>query len=118
MDSKKCIEFLENAKTIYFSPRDIEKEYWDKIDEIIKRLQMWEDFKKALGRRYIHYSLINFQKTISEAMEEFEKECFPKEDDKSTGYKECMEAIKKLSEKEGYKLLLEMAVERLDKEAE
>lgn len=114
MNTEKSIKLMNVIKSIL--PEHYNFDFGKpEIDEIIKRLQMWENFKKALGSRYIHYSNINFQKTISEAMEEFEKECFPKEDDKSTGYKECMEAIKKLSEKEGYKLLLEMAVERLEK---
>ena len=52
MNTKGCIKFLENAKTAYFPPRCIEKEYWEKIDEVIKCLekgekyeQMWEEAK-------------------------------------------------------------------------
>ncbi len=43
-NTEKAIEFLENAKTAYFCSRNIKKEYWNEIDEIIELLQEGEMF--------------------------------------------------------------------------
>ena len=74
MDTNECVEFLKKAKTAYYSPRDIEKKYWDKIDCIIKRLQMWEDFKKKYKGCYLMVS--QSARGLNHLMEEFEKEYF------------------------------------------
>ena len=81
MDTNECIEFLKKAKTAYYSPRDIEKKYWDKIDCIIKRLQMWEDFKEKYGNcvfKPLDDRPAVLEDLLNNIMYEFEQEYFPK----------------------------------------
>jgi len=91
MDTKECIEVLKSMKNgnVPSSYSEFCKEYNDKIDEVIKRLQMWEDFKKQCkkGRLYIdvhceHGESAGF--SIKDEMDNFEQKCFPKPEIRKT----------------------------------
>jgi len=91
MGTKECIEFLENAKTAYYTPGDVKRGYWDKIDEVIKRLQMWEEFKEQYKGCYL--MVMQSARGLSHLMDEFEKERFPKPKSKRQKINDILEQL-------------------------
>jgi len=82
MDTKECKEFLEYIKTAHYTAKDIKINYWDKIDEVIKRLEIWEDLKN-FGDKVGLYGVdapINIDGNLKRLMEEWEQTYFPKEE--------------------------------------
>ncbi len=75
MNTKECIEFLTFQKKESGFKESIEK-FNKKIDEIIKRLQMWEEFKENNGSVWGYGK----GKYISELMSGFEEKYFPKKE--------------------------------------
>ena len=80
MDTKEIIDKLERWN---FQIDKVFKCYGLTIDEVIKRLQMWEDFKKLYGYKDMFWGgqggQANFPENISKAMDNLEEKYFPKE---------------------------------------
>jgi len=56
MDTKECIEFLKSDKRKYYDNQT----YQNNIDEVIKRLQMWEELKRDIeSNRY--YNILDYR---------------------------------------------------------
>lgn len=76
------------------------------IDEVVKRLQMWEVFKGKYGEMvglHSYEAPVNIGGNLKELMEEFEQGYFPKEDQMIKIYyegawKELKETLPKLDE--------------------
>ena len=80
MDTEECIEFLEQDKyNTYNNDIGILKKYNEKINEVIKRLQMWETFKNEYGKDFICPACTSLDmatplENIKDVMDKYEKE--------------------------------------------
>lgn len=77
MNTQECIEFLEEG-TDFTAPEFRYSDYRDKINEVIKRLQMWEEFKSSYGDDYYTKESEKWWDRLSTIMDEFENKRFPK----------------------------------------
>lgn len=75
MDTKECIEFLKQDDI------GILKKHNNKIDEVIKRLQMWEEFKRDIENgRYCN--ILDYRDSEGDSLllklKDLEQKYFPK----------------------------------------
>ena len=76
MDTEKSIKLMKVIKEIL--PDDYSFDFGkEEIDEIIKRLQMWEDFKEKHGNEFFHNDE-KWTAKLSLLMDEFEEKYYPK----------------------------------------
>lgn len=78
MNIEKSIKLMKVIKEIL--PEHFNFDFGKpEINEVIKRLQMWEDFKKLYGYKDMFWEVqAGLPKNVSEAMDRFEEKYFPK----------------------------------------